>query len=145
MEIRVCCHSSTGNTMKLARSMALALDRQAEAVEGLSIKENVDLLFLGGAVYATEDHGLHPALRDFIARLEPGRVGQAVLFRTGFSDAALASMRSLLEAGGIKVANESFGCKGRFLIFNLGHPGAKDLEAGAAFARKMAALAGSPR
>lgn len=145
MKIRVCCQSRTGNTMKVAEAMAMALGCRAEPIQGLSIDERVDLLFLGGAVYATYDHGLDPALRDFIARLDPGKIGQVALYRTGFSDEALRSMQTFLARRGIPVAKESFGCKGRFFIFSLGHPGAKDLEAAAAFARRMAPEFAAPQ
>lgn len=94
-------------------------------------------LFLGGAVYAVH-HGIHPALKSFIDGLEPEKVGRVALFRTGFSDEAIAAMTGLIKAKGIPVEAESFGCRGRFLFFSLGHPGKADLEAARAFARRMA-------
>jgi flavodoxin len=141
MKIRVCYHSETGNTKKIAEAMAMELGLTAESVDRAAASIETDLLVLGGAVYAVYDHGLHPALKSFIDGLEREKVGRVALFRTGFSDEAIALMSSRIKAKGIPIEVESFGCKGRFLFFSLGHPGKRDLEAARAFARKIAVTA----
>lgn len=47
------------------------------------------------------------------------------------------------EAMALAMAPETFGCTGRFFIFSLGHPGVRDLEAAAAFAKGVASARSS--
>lgn len=141
MNAQVVFYSATGNTRKVAESIAAAIGCTATSIAKDSMAEGpVDLLFLGAAVYATHDHGLHASVKAFIDGLDPARIKQAAIFSTGFIQSeALAMMRSRLEARGIKVAAESYFCLGRFALFNLGHPNAKELGAAAAFAKKITA------
>ncbi len=137
MNTQVVYYSVTGNTRKVADSIAKAIACQATAIDTRHDDGKVDLLFLGAAVYATHQHGVHEAVRKFIADLDPARIKKVALFSTGFIQSeAIAMMRSLLAARGIKVAAESFFCLGRFALFNMGHPNAKELEAAGAFAKK---------
>jgi hypothetical protein len=139
MEVRVFSHSATGNTAKVARAIADAAGCAAERADpAVAPQGGADLLFLGGAVYATRDHGLDPALIGFLSGLDPRRVKRAALFATGFPTSdAVARMRALLSARGIRVEDDGYFCKGRFLLFNVGHPGKDDLEAAAVFARRI--------
>jgi len=141
MKIRICYHSETGNTKKIAEAMAIELGVTAESVDTAAASIEADILFLGGAVYATCDHGLHPSVKSFIDGLDGEKIRRVALFRTGFSDEAIALMSSLIKAKGIPVEAESFSCKGRFLFFSFGHPGKGDLEAARAFARRMTVTA----
>ena len=139
MNIRVCYQSRGGNTRKLAEAMAAALRVPAENVESAGPAAQADVLFLGGAVYATHDHDLAPSMIRFIEALDPARVGKAVVFSTGFpTSVARASLRKRLAAKGIAVADQDFHCKGKFLFFNWGHPNYQDLDAAGDFARKLA-------
>lgn len=139
MNARVVYYSATGNTRKVANAIAEAVGCEAVAIDGYA-DAPVDLLFIGAAVYATHDHGLHAGMKAFIAGLDPAKVGEAVLFSTGFVQSeAIAMMRALLERRGIPVAEKSFFCLGRFALFNLGRPNAKDLAAAADFARGLIA------
>jgi len=138
MNVRVAFYSATGNTRKVAENMAGAIGCKATGIDAYTDDGMVDLLFLGAAVYATHGHGVHEAVRKFIAGLEPGRVKKVALFSTGFIQSeAIPGMRKLLEARGISVLPESYFCLGRFALFNLGHPNALELEGAAAFARKL--------
>jgi len=140
MNVRVAYFSATGNTRKVAESMAGAIGCKATGIDAFADDGTVDLLFLGAAVYATHGHGVHEAVRKFIASLEPDRVKKVALFSTGFIQSeAIPGMRKLLEARGIAVLPESYFCLGRFALFNLGHPNALELEGAAAFARKFSA------
>lgn len=137
MKTAVYFSSLTGNTRKVAEAMAASIGCSAIPVDSGAPSERVDLCFLGGAVYATHDHGIQPELRRFIEALEPRKVGGVVLFCTGFRQDAVAIMTALLEAKGIPVAKERFFCKGKlFLVFNFGHPNGRDLSAAASFARR---------
>lgn len=137
MKVSVFYRSVTGNTAKVARAMARRLGVEAHEVKDYEGEVAADLLFLGAAVYATCDHGLDPALKDFITGLDPSRVGQVALFKTGFESDAIPRMKALLESCGIKVARDSFSCPGRFLFFKLGHPDASDLSRAEEFSARV--------
>jgi len=141
MKVAVFYHSVTGNTAKVAGAMARRLGTEAHEVKEYEGEVGADLLFLGGAVYATCDHGLDPVLKDFIARLDPSSVGKAVLFKTGFDSDAIPRMKALVEGRGIKVYPESFSCPGRFLFFRLGHPNGADCSRAADFAARVGGVA----
>lgn len=137
MKLAVFYRSVTGNTAKVARAMARRLGVEAHEVKDYEGEVVADLLFLGGAVYATRDHGLDPALKDFIARLDPSCIGRVALFKTGFDSDAIPRMKALLEGRGITVSGESFSCPGRFLFFKLGHPDVADLSRAEEFAARL--------
>jgi hypothetical protein len=119
--------------------MAGAIGNKATGIDAYVDDGMVDLLFLGAAVYATHQHGIHKSVKEFIAGLDPAKVKKVALFSTGFIQSeAIPGMRRLLEARGIAVLRESYFCLGRFALFNLGHPNALELEGAAAFARKLA-------
>jgi len=138
MTVRVVYGSQTGNTRRVAQAIAETVACAAEPATEAVPSSAADLIFLGGAVYATHDNGILPELTRFIETLDPAKVRKAALFRTGFSDAALDLMAALLARRGIPVAEERFGCKGRFLVFNLGHPNARDLADAREFAARVA-------
>jgi len=140
MDELVLYYSATGNTRKVAQAIAAAAGCEAASIgDYRDDGESIGTLFLGAAVYATPEHGLHAAFKDFVAGFDWPRVRRVALFSTGFIHSeAIAMMTGLLSARGVAVAPESFFCLGRFALFNLGHPNAKDLEAAAAFAKRFA-------
>jgi flavodoxin len=138
MNIKVFYWSKTGNTKKVAETMANVLGCKAASI--LSFRESVsaDILFLGAAVYATFNHEVNPAVTEFIGRLDPARIGKVVLFCTGFADTAIGIMREHFKKRGIPVAENSFFCKGKmFIFFNFGHPNKTDLENAKSFAKTV--------
>lgn len=139
MNIQVAYFSATGNTRKVAQTIASELGVEAVSIDELAKgSEPIDLLVLGGAVYANHGHGLHASLKDFIDGLDPSRVRKAAVFATGFIHSeAIAMMRWRLASRKVQVADESFFCLGRFALFNMGHPGKADLDSAKAFARKL--------
>ncbi len=143
--VRVFYASVTGNTRKVADAIASAVGTKAESIGSAEAPVEADLLFLGAAVYATSDHDIKPEMRRFIEGLDPRRIGRAAVFCTGFEDRARPILRDLLTKKGIPVAAESFFCKGKFLLFNLGHPGSADLEDAGHFARKISGAASSKK
>jgi flavodoxin len=125
--------SKSGNTKKLAVAIAQAIGVTAESVD-TALSEEVDLLFLGGAIYAGNPDA---HLRDFIAGLPAGRVKSVAVFGTSVSGKSiLPQIEAALAEKGIAVAG-FFSCKGRFLIANFGRPNDQDCNDAAAFARKM--------
>lgn len=128
MNIRVIYHSRTGNTKKLAESMAGALGVSTETIAESRIVEPVDMLFIGDGVY-----GGRPDIStvNFIRTLNGSLVKNAAVFGTyGGQKKAMEIMKKLLEEQGINVLDESFGCRGKcWAIINRKHPGTEDLQA----------------
>ena len=101
MNIAVRYCSRSGNTKAAAEAIAEALGVTALSVDdhGAVPEEKVDLLFLGGALYA---YGIDDRLKTFITALSPENVGKAALFSTSrLSKHALDVMRKALRAKGI--------------------------------------------
>ena len=137
MNVRVAYYSATGNTRRVAESIAGALGGTATSINDYHEDSRVDLLFLGAAVYATHGHGVHEAVKKFIASLDAAMVKKVALFSTGFIQSeAIPGMRKLLQARGIAVLPDSYFCLGRFALFNLGHPNVVELGGAAEFSRK---------
>jgi flavodoxin len=147
MEAQVYYGSKTGNTKKVAEAVAGAIGTQARRISGGEGGVKADLLFLGAAVYATHDHGPLPEVLEFIGKLDPASVKEALVFSTGFKEGdACAKLRALLERRGIKTRKETFFCPGRFfLFFNFGRPNAQDLERARQFATSAVSPAGKGR
>jgi flavodoxin len=136
MNIKVLYWSKTGNTKKIAETMADVMGCMAESILSLREPVSADILFLGAAVYATFNHEVDPKVSEFIQGLDPAKIGKVILFCTGFADTAVKLMRGLLKSKGISVAENSFFCKGKmFIFFNFGHPDKTDLENAKTFAK----------
>ena len=119
MNIAVRYCSRSGNTKAAAEAMAEALGVKALSVddEAAVPEEKVDLLFLGGALYA---YGIDDRLKTFITALSPDTVGKAALFSTSWlSKHALDVMRKALAQKGIPAAEETFWAKGKTVAAQL--------------------------
>ena len=80
MKIAIRYYTKTGNTKKLAEAIASAINVEAKTVDK-PLTEDVDILFLGSAVYAA---GIDSKIKDFIKNINVN-VGEVV----NFSSAAL--------------------------------------------------------
>jgi flavodoxin len=138
MNIKVMYHSKTGNTKKLAESMAGALGIAAEQISESSlvepVDEQIDMLFIGDGVYAG---GPHRVTASFIKTLNGRLVKNAAVFGTfGGQKKAITIMKELLKKQGINVLDDSFGCRGKsWAILNRKHPSTEDLSAANEFAQ----------
>lgn len=95
--------SRGGKTRQVADIIARRAGVEAESVDSAKghVNEHVDVLFVGGALYA---YGLDKNLDAWLDRLDAANVGTAVLFSTSWiSRHALQLMRKKLEAKGIAV------------------------------------------
>ena len=133
MKVAVRYYTKTGHTKQLAEAIAKAAGVEAKDVS-VPLEEDVDILFLGSAVYATQ---LDAEIKKFINGIQVN-VGKLV----NFSSAAILSgtykqVKSVAEAKGIKVADEEFFCKGAFKFVAKGRPNAKDLADAEKFAERM--------
>ncbi len=122
--------SRSGNTKIVAEAMADALKVNAVSVDdaGAAIKEDTDVLFIGGALYA---YGIDKQLQSYIDGLDASKVKKAAVFSTSWlSRHALDLIKKGLEKKGISVVDETFYVKNK--------ANAKQLQEAAAFARKYA-------
>ena len=134
MKAAVRYYTKTGNTKKLAESIARALDVAPLPVSE-PLTEDVDLLFLGSSVYGA---GVADEIKDFIASLDV-TVGSVVSFSTAaFMESTYKQIQKLTEAQGLTLSDQEFHCRGSFKIIHRKKPDEADLQAAAAFARRVA-------
>ncbi len=133
MKTAVRYYTRTGHTKLLADAIADAVGTVAQTV-AVPLEEDVDVLFLGSAVYATR---LDDEIVKFIDSINVN-VGKIVCF----SSAAILSgtykqVKQAAQAKGFTVADEEFFCKGAFGIIAKGRPNADDAKAAGEFAKKF--------
>ncbi len=112
-------YSRSGNTKILAEAIARAVGTEAVSVDAgnASITEPVDVLFVGGALYA---YGLDKHLKSWLSGLDGAKVKKAVVFSTSWiSKHSLDLIRVALQAKGIDVASESIYAKNKPTAENL--------------------------
>ena len=128
MNIAVRYYSRSGNTKALADAIAEAAQVQALSVEqeDAVITEPVDVLFIGGALYA---YGLDSHLKEYLQRQDGACIKKAVVFSTSWiSKHAIDLIKKGLSEKGIDVAEETFYVKNK--------PNDSQLREAAEFARK---------
>jgi flavodoxin len=120
-------YSRTGNTRRLAEAIAEAVGAAAETADKAGIEDTVDVLFVGGAVYATYEHNFHPSLISFIKGMDKEKVRRVVAFGTYAFGSSINKLIDSARAAGLPVIDQAFVCKGRFLFFNMRRPNSNDL------------------
>ncbi len=134
MNIQVRYYSKGGNTKKLADCIARTAEVQAQAI-GNGAAEEADILFLGASVYWG---GIDGRVKSYMEQLDPGKVREVVVFSTSaLAQRAFPAMQKCLEKNGIRVAGESFYCRGEFAALHKGRPNQEDLEAAEQFTRDI--------
>ena len=133
MKIAIRYYTKTGNTKKLAEAIGSAINVEAKTVDE-PLTEDVDILFLGSAVYAA---GIDSKIKDFIANININ-VGEVV----NFSSAALiestySQVKKQVEAKGLKMSEDEFHCRGAFKFVHRGHPNDEDLKNAQEFAKRI--------
>ena len=133
MKIAIRYYTKTGNTKKLAESIGSAINVEAKTIDE-PLTEDVDLLFLGSAVYAA---GIDKRVKEFIESINVN-VGEVV----NFSSAALIEstykqVKKQVEAKGLKMSENEFHCRGAFKFVHRGHPDKTDLKNAQEFAKKV--------
>jgi flavodoxin len=139
MKTRVVYYSVTGNTKKVDQAIAEAAGCRAEKVQEAAASEELDVLFLGAAIYATYEHDFHPDLKNYIKTLDRKKIKKVVVFGTYAFASSIEKLIQFAKSCGLNVADESFVCKGRFLFFNLRSPKKEDLQKAKDFAKSIAA------
>ena len=113
MNVAVRYYSKTGNTKAVAEAIARAVNVEAVSVEKpeAQITEPVDVLFIGGALYA---YGLDKHLKDYLKTLKKDSVKKAVVFSTSWiSKHSVELIKKGLSDNGIPVETEYFYVKNR--------------------------------
>lgn len=134
MKTAIRYYSRTGNTKKLADAIAQTVGVPAQTVD-VPLDEEVDVLFLGSAVYAA---GVDQRLKDFIAKLDPAKVKNVVCFSTAaLLPSTYGQVSKMLTQKGIPVDRREFHCRGRFQFAHKNRPNAEDLAAVKLFAQEI--------
>ncbi len=134
MKIAVRYYSRGGNAKKVAVAIAKAVGVEAQDCS-VAIDESVDLLFLGGSVYWA---GIDKHLKQFIAQLDPEKIGQVATFGTSALKKDLdKEVDKLVRAKNIPVAERNFRCWGEFAAIHKGQPNAQELQQAVAFAQAV--------
>ncbi len=129
MNIAVRYYSKSGNTKAVADAVAEAVGVKAVSVDAAQadIKEPVDLLFIGGALYA---YGLDKHLKEYMKTLKKENVIKAVVFSTSWlSKHSVDLIKNGLKEVGIPVEEEFFYVKNK--------PNDEQKKQAADFARKF--------
>ena len=128
MRAAVRYYSRSGNTKAVAEAIAEAAGVSAISVDAsdAAITEPVDVLFIGGALYA---YGLDSHLKDYLKTLKKDDAKQAVVFSTSWiSKHSIDLIKKALSEAGISVVSESFYVKNK--------PNDAQFKEAADFARK---------
>jgi flavodoxin len=137
MGIEVRYVSRSGNTKKLADAIAAAAGTVAKTADA-PLAQKVDLLFIGGALYAGNLDG---KLRKFVLALTPDKVKAVAVFSTSAAGKSILPLfDEMLKDSGITLMDETFFCKGKFLLAARGRPSDEDCARAAAFAKKLAGI-----
>ena len=122
-------YSRSGNTKTAAEAIARAIGTDAVSVDSASasLQEPVDVLFIGGALYA---YGIDEHLKAYLGSLKKDQVKKAVVFSTSWiSKHAIDLIRGELNRKGIPVEKET--------LYFRGKPGEKQLQDAANVARRI--------
>ncbi len=129
MKSAVRYYSRSGNTKLVAEAIAEAAGTSAVSVdsERAAIDEPVDVLFIGGALYA---YGIDTHLKEYLKSLKKANVKMAVVFSTTWiSRHSIDLIKKGLEEQGIEAAEEALHFRGR--------PNDRQLEQAKIFAKKF--------
>jgi menaquinone-dependent protoporphyrinogen IX oxidase len=133
MSVAVRYQSKGGSTKKVADAIASQLNVIAYPISE-QLNQDVDILFLGGAVYASN---IDAEMKSFISNLNRN-IGKVALFSTSLiSKKFFADATELLNKKKIEVLPEHFYCNGKFGIIHPLKPSAKDLANAKSFADKI--------
>jgi len=107
MKIAVRYQSIGGNTKSLAEAIAIKAGVTAKPITE-PLKEPVDLLFIGGGVYA---HGLDDSLKSYLESLDGSTVKSVAAFSTAGAMDGAKRIVSIVNEKGISVHAETLPIK----------------------------------
>ena len=134
MKIAVRYYTKTGNTKRLAEAIAKAVGVEALPISA-PVTEKADILFLGNSYYAFT---IDPEVRSFVRSLDKGKVGKIVNFGSAaMLNSTWKKVKAEADKVGIPMDQREFHCKGEFKSLHKSRPNEEDLQAAAAFAKKV--------
>ena len=122
-------YSKSGNTKLLAEAIGKGAGVIPISVDEDSAKitEDIDVLFIGGALYA---YGLDKVMNEYLACIDGSKVKKAVVFSTSWiSKHSIDLIKKALVAKGIEVADETCYVRNK--------PNEKQMAEAEAFAKKF--------
>ncbi len=122
-------YSKSGNTKLLAEAIGRGAGVLPISVDEDSAKitENIDVLFIGGGLYA---YGLDKVMKEYLAGIDGTKVKKAVVFSTSWiSKHSIDLIKKALKEKGIEVADETCYVRSK--------PNDKQLAEAEAFGKKM--------
>lgn len=134
MKIAVRYYTKTGNTKKLAESIANAVGVEALPIS-VPVDQPVDILFLGNSYYA---FSIDPEVRKFIQSLDKNKVSKIVNFGSAaMLNSTWKKVKAEADKVGIAMDEREFHCKGEFKGVHKGRPNEEDMKAAAKFANEI--------
>lgn len=122
-------YSKSGNTKLLAEAIGKGAGVIPISVDEDSAKitEDIDVLFIGGALYA---YGLDKVMNEYLAGIDGSKVKKAVVFSTSWiSKHSIDLIKKALVEKGIEVADETCYVRNK--------PNEKQMAEAEAFAKKF--------
>ena len=135
MRIAVRYQSRGGNTGKVAEAIARKSGVVAKPLDPTEALSGIDLLFVGGGVYAGKPH---KTLADALSALTAEQASGVAFFYTAMSPMLQTEgkLRAAIKDPAIALSDGIFHCEGKFLICKRDHPDAADLSKAEAFAKR---------
>lgn len=133
MKIAVRYYTKTGNTKKLADSIASELNVKAHSITK-NVDSDTDVLFLGSSVYAA---GVAEEVKEFISSLDEN-IGVIVNFSTAaVIKSTYKQVKKLVEEQNINMSTQEFHCRGKFAMLHRNKPDLNDLKEVSEFAKNF--------
>lgn len=122
MKCEIRYYTVSGNTKKQAEKVAEICGIQAKTVSE-DLDEPVDMLFLGGAIYAG---GIDREIVKFLKR-NKDKIKNVAFFCSYCAISPENQMKKILKKMGIN-CKSTFGCYGKFLMKHKDHPNEYDMN-----------------
>lgn len=136
MNIEIRYTSRSGNTKKIAEAIGEQLGVTPQSVT-VPLSEDVDILFLGSALYALQ---LDKNMLSFIDTLSPEAAKKVYCFSTtAVLTSSYGTLKKALSKQRIIPEKLEFHCKGQFGALHMGHPDNSDIKRAKSFAKKAVA------
>ncbi len=132
MKIEVRFYSRSGNAKKLADAVANAFNTTAKDAS-YPMTEKADVVFLCSSLYGGK---VDEKIRIFLSS-SAKNIGTVVNLSTaGFNGSTYNAVKKICDEYGIKLCEDEFHCKGKFLFLNGGRPNGQDLDAASKFVKQ---------
>jgi len=135
LRIAVRYQSRGGNTKKVAEAIARKSGVVAKPLDPTETLSGVDLLFVGGGVYAGS---LHKTVNEALASLTAEQTSGVAFFCTALAPVpeTEGKLHKAVKDSSIAISEKMFQCPGKFLCFKRGKPEDSDLAQAEAFAKR---------